>query len=137
MINEKVKNILREAKTIAVVGASSNKYKDSNMVARFLSMKGYEIIPVNPSHPEVLGRRSYPKVSDIAKKVDIINIFRPSAECADIVEESLALFPRLIWMQKGIKDRDAYRIASSNRIMIIMDRCIKTAIQRSRIRESS
>ncbi len=130
MIDKKIVKILLGSKTIAVVGCSSKYAKDSNKVARFLIKMGYEIIPVNPYHNHILGLKAYKKIKDIKKQVEIINIFRPGPECADIVRDSMVLKPHLIWMQVGIVNLKAKNIAVANETCIIMNKCIKLEIEK-------
>lgn len=130
MISKNIAKILLESKTIAAVGCSSDIAKDSNKTARFLISRGYEIIPVNPYRDHVLGLKTAGRIGDIKKQIDIINIFRPSPECAEIVQEAMVLSPHLIWMQIGIIDYEAKNIAVAHETCIIMDKCIKVEIKK-------
>jgi uncharacterized protein len=137
MIDKNIEEILFKANTIAIVGCSSNRHKDSNRVARFLQEIGYEIIPVNPNHDHILGVKTYQKVGDIEKKIDIVNIFRPGPECTDIVRECLVLRPNLIWMQSGIINVEAQNIAVAHKTCVIMDKCIKVEIKKLKYKHES
>ncbi len=116
--------ILRNAKTIAVVGLSSNPMRDSYRVSGYMQDAGYRIIPVNPQETEVLGERSYPNLTAIPEPVDIVNVFRRSEFVAGIVDESIAIQAKAIWMQLGIIDEAAAAKAQSAGLSVIMDRCI-------------
>ena len=124
--------VLRHCRTVAVVGLSSNPYKDSHIVAHHLSRHQYEVIPVNPTATEVLGRSAYPSLAalprELADGVDLVLIFRPSAEVPEIVAAALAHLPRLkaVWTQKGIVDDGAAAQARSRGVVVVQDRCIRT-----------
>ena len=95
---KKIKQILQNAKTIAVVGLSRKRHRDSYRVAEYLQQSGYRIIPVNPSlREEVLGEKPYPNLSAVPIPIDIVNIFRKSEDVPPIVEEALSLAPQCIW----------------------------------------
>lgn len=124
--------LLETCRTIAVVGVSSHPFKDSHIVAHHLLREGYEMVPVNPHAPAVLGRPAYPSLAalpdDVAARVDLVVIFRPSAEVPGLVEQALARLPHLkgIWTQKGIvHDGAAARVREAG-LVSIQDRCIRT-----------
>ncbi|WP_031513511.1 CoA-binding protein [Desulfofalx alkaliphila] len=120
-----IKNLLQEARTIAVVGLSDKPERDSHMVAKYLQEKGYRIIPVNPKLDSVLGEKAYKKVSEIPDPIDIVNVFRRSIDTPPVVEDSLAKKPKAVWLQLGIQNDEAAKIAQDNKITMIMNRCIK------------
>ncbi|MEW6294713.1 MAG: CoA-binding protein [Candidatus Diapherotrites archaeon] len=125
MINDKqIIEILKESKAIAVVGCSRDPEKDAHKVPKYLKEHGYKIVPVNPFADEILGERVYKTISEIKEPIDIIDIFRPSAECFQIVKEALELKPKVIWMQLEIKNMEAARLAEGSGIKVIMDKCI-------------
>ena len=99
--------ILREAKTIAVVGATSTPNRPGNVAPKFLLDHGYNVIPVNPNEMEVLGRKAYPGLADIPEKVDIVSIFRRSEAVPPIVEESIRIGASVVWMQEGVEHEEA------------------------------
>jgi uncharacterized protein len=119
------KKLLEESKVVAIVGLSENEQKPSNAVARYLKGVGYRIIPVNLTREEILGERSYKKLSDIADTIDIVDIFMRSENVLPIVEEAVKLRPRAIWLQLGIANEDARRLAENAGIFFIQDRCMK------------
>ncbi|MCL0032483.1 CoA-binding protein [Peptococcaceae bacterium] len=125
--DEEIKELLKQARVIAVVGLSDKPERDSHKVAKYLQERGYRIIPVNPKLDSVLGEKAYKKVSDIPDEIniDILNVFRRSIDTPPVVEDSISKKPKAIWLQLGIKNDDAAKIAQDNNITIIMDRCIK------------
>ena len=121
---ERIIDLLKTSKTIAVVGISTDPEKYAHKVPRYLKSKGYKIIPVNPYEDEVLGEKSFKTLKDIKETVDIIDIFRPGDEVYEIVRQAIHLKPRAIWMQEGVRNFKAKRLAEKNNIFVIMDRCI-------------
>ena len=122
--------ILRDSRTIAVVGCSRDHAKAAHTVPKYLQEHGYRIIPVNPIAEEILGERAYSCLSDIKVPIDIVDIFRPSSETYGIVAEAVKLKPKLIWLQLGILDESARKLSESNGIHYVEDRCIKLEHQR-------
>lgn len=129
-----LKDILKRTRRIAVVGVSMNPVRPSYYVARYLSLKGFTVIPVNPGHAgEVLfGQTVLAQLSDIAGGVDMVDIFRRSDHVPPIVEEALALFPDLqtIWMQIGVENAAAAEMARARGVDVVMNRCPKIEYQR-------
>jgi predicted CoA-binding protein len=119
-----INRILDECRTIAVVGLSSNPYRASYGVARYLQQRGYRIIPVNPNEREALGEPAYPSLADVPEKFDLVDIFRRSEEAGKHVDEAIKLGARAVWMQEGVIDRNAAERALSAGLMVVMDRCI-------------
>ncbi len=118
-------------KNIAVVGMSPNEGKPSNYVPKYLIEKGYNVIPVNPIYGEILGNKSYPKVSDIPHQVDIVDIFRKSDDVLPVVQDTiLKSGVKVIWMQLGIYNKEAKEIAEKKDISVIYNRCILKEHQR-------
>ena len=112
-------------KNIAVVGMSRDPVKAAHFVPKYMIEKGYNIIPVNPLANEILGRRTYSKVSDIESQVDIIDVFRPSEDVYSVVEDSIKKpGVRVIWLQEGIHNTDAEKIALDNKINVVFNRCL-------------
>ena len=120
-----VEQLLRCAKTIAMVGLSPKENRPSNMVGRYLLSVGYTIFPVNPGHTEILGQPCYAQLSAIPATIDIVDIFRRSEDVLPIVEEAVKLGAGAIWMQLGIINLEAAEFARRNGLAVIMDRCIK------------
>ena len=118
-------------KNIAVVGMSPTEGKPSNYVPKYLIEKGYNVMPVNPFYDEILGNKSYPKVSDIPHQVDIVDIFRKSEDVLPVVQDAILKNGiKVIWMQLGIYNREAKEIAEKRDIGVIYDRCILKEHQR-------
>lgn len=125
MINDdKLMKILKEYNSIAVVGCSRDPKKAAYKVPKYLKEHGYEIIPVNPYADEILEEKVYKTLSEIEVPVDIIDIFRPSEECLEVVREAIKLKPKVIWMQLGIINMEAAKLAEKYGIKVIMDKCI-------------
>jgi uncharacterized protein len=112
-------------KNIAVVGMSRDPVKAAHFVPEYMIERGYNIIPVNPSANEILGRRTYSKVSDIKSQVDIIDVFRPSEDVYSVVEDSVKKpGVKVIWLQEGIHNAEAEKMALDNKINVVFNRCI-------------
>lgn len=112
-------------KNIAVVGMSRDPVKAAHFVPKYMIERGYNIIPVNPSANEILGKRTYAKVSDIKPQVDIIDVFRPSEDVYSVVEDSVKKpSVKVIWLQEGIHNAEAEKMALDNKINVVFNRCI-------------
>jgi len=112
-------------KNIAVVGMSRDPVKAAHFVPKYMIERGYNILPVNPSTNEILGKRTYAKVSDIKSQVDIIDIFRPSEDVYSVVEDSVKKpGVKVIWLQEGIHNAEAEKMALDNKINVVFNRCI-------------
>lgn len=122
--------LLRQARTIAVVGLSNNPMRASLGVARFLQRNGYRVIPVNPNETEVLGERAYASVRDVPYEIDIVNVFRRPDRVPEVVEDALQKGTRCIWMQEGVINHAAARRAEAAGIPVVMDRCILKELAR-------
>jgi predicted CoA-binding protein len=112
-------------RNIAVVGMSRDPAKPAHLVPKYMMERGYNIIPVNPIASEILGRRTYYYVSDIKSQIDIIDVFRPSKDVYPVVEDSIKK-PGItvIWLQEGIHNVEAEKIALDNKIDVVFNRCI-------------
>jgi predicted CoA-binding protein len=122
--DDKIKRILKENKTIAVVGCSRNPQKAAHTVPKYMKEHGYKILPVNPFADQILEEKVHKSLSEITESIDIVNIFRPSEQCLEVVKEAVNLKPKVVWMQLGIKNEEAAQLAEKNGIEVIMDRCI-------------
>ena len=127
-----VRRILAERRTVAVVGLSPKSDRPSHQVARSLQEDGYRIIPINPSCAEVLGEPSYPDLRSVPVPIDIVDIFRRSEEVEPIVREAIAVGATLIWMQQGIVNNAAARLAEEAGLAVVMDRCLKIELEHLR-----
>jgi uncharacterized protein len=122
--DEEIRNIYN-FKNIAVVGMSRDPSKAAHFVPKYMIERGFNVIPVNPSAVEILGRRTYSRVSDIKSQVDILDVFRPSEDVCPIVEDSIRKRGiRVIWLQEGIHNSDAEKICRDNNIEFVFNRCI-------------
>jgi len=125
-----ITEILSSAKAVAVVGLSSRPYRASYGVAETLQHSGYRIFPVNPNETEVLAEKSYARLEDIPKKVDIVDIFPRSEFVSDIVDAAIRIGARAIWMQEGVEDERAAERARRAGLFVIMDNCIAKEIHK-------
>jgi len=128
--DDRIKQILRQSKTIAIVGLSDKPHRDSYMVAKYMMEHGYKIIPVNPRAREVLGQKAYASLLEVPGKIDIVNVFRRSEQVLPVVEEALLKQPGAIWLQLGIQNEEGAQLAVAHGIAMIMDKCIKVEHQR-------
>jgi uncharacterized protein len=128
--------ILKEYKTIAVVGLSSNPMRPSHGVTEYMQSEGYRIIPVNPNETEVLGEKSYARLEDVPEKIDIVNVFRRAEEVPPVVESAIRMGAKVVWMQSGIANDEAAEKARAAGLVAIEDACIFVEHQR-RARELS
>jgi predicted CoA-binding protein len=121
---DRITQLLQQAKTIAVVGLSDNPMRTSYDVSEYMQRQGYHIIPVNPAIASALGEKSYPALSDVPGKIDIVNVFRRSVFVPDIVDEVIRLKLPALWLQEGVVDEEAAEKARQAGIFVVMDRCI-------------
>jgi len=122
---ETIERIFETCRTIAVVGLSS-KPRPSKMVAEYMQRKGYKIVPVNPREREVLGEKSYGGLKEAKAatgEIDLVNVFRRSAEAGAVVDEAIAIGARAVWLQDGVIDEAAAKRALDAGLMVVMDRC--------------
>jgi len=121
---EVVDEILEKTKTIAVVGISNKPHRPSYGVSAQMQRRGYRIVPVNPVLKEVLGETCYPSLKDIPFPVDMVNVFRASEFVPKIVEETIAIGAKYLWLQEGVTHPEAIAHAEANGIKVVADRCI-------------
>jgi predicted CoA-binding protein len=120
-----LRRVLRESRTIAVVGLSADWYRPSYFAAKYMQEHGYRIIPVNPKYPEILGEKSYPSLSAIPEPVDLVDVFRKPADTPAIAEEAVAIGAKVLWLQIGVINDEARQIAENAGLTVVMDRCVK------------
>ena len=114
-----------DLKNIAVVGMSKNEGKPAHFVPKYLIERGYNVIPVNPTITEVLGRKSYPSIADISEDVDVVDVFRRSEDVPVVVMDAMKKKGiKVIWMQEGIYNEEAERKAKENGIDVVYNRCM-------------
>jgi predicted CoA-binding protein len=116
--------ILKNYKTIAVVGLSSNQARPSYGVTEYMQSAGYRIIPVNPNETEVLGEKSYARLENVPEKVEIVNVFRRAEDVPPVVESAIEVGARVVWMQQGIENAEAAERARAAGLIVIEDACI-------------
>jgi predicted CoA-binding protein len=126
---EAIRRLLLGVKTIAMPGCSPKPDRDSNQIAAFLIGKGYDVIPVNPAVPEILGRKSFPDLKSIGRKVDLVNVFRSPEHVPPIADEAIAVKAEGLWLQSGIAHDAAAKKASDAGLYVVQDRCIRTLWQ--------
>lgn len=129
-----LRNLLNDVKTVAVVGISSNPVRPSYFVARYLGLKGYRVIPINPglAGQELFGEAVYPDLASVPDEVDMVDIFRRSEAVPSIVEEALERWPNLkaIWMQIGVESAEGRAMAEARGVRVVENRCPKIEYQR-------
>ena len=126
-MNEKIKNILSKYKTIAMVGVSKDDKKPSTIVMKYMQEYGFKVIPVNPSAKgeKILGEKVFEKLEDIKVSIDIVDVFRPSAEVLNFAEEAVKIGAKVLWLQLGIRSEEARELVELNNIDYIENRCTK------------
>jgi len=122
--DEDIADILRRYRRVAVVGLSKDPAKASHRVAAYLIENGYDVVPVNPSCDEVLGRRCHPDLRSVPGRIDVVDIFRPAADVPPIVADAIAIGARAVWMQQGIVNNEAAERAASAGLRVVMNRCM-------------
>ena len=120
-----LRRILKENHTIAIVGLSADWYRPSYFAAKYMQEHGFKIIPVNPKYTEILGEKCYPDLKSIPEKVDMVDVFRKSADCAPIAKEAVAIGAKVLWLQLGVENDEAKAIAESGGVEFVENRCVK------------
>jgi predicted CoA-binding protein len=122
--DNELKTLLTNAKTIAMVGASSDPAKPSNGIMRQLQRAGYKVIPVNPKETDVLGERSYASLIDIPEPVDIVDVFRRAEDTPPIADDAIKMGAKALWLQLGITNEDTAERATKGGLTVVMNKCI-------------
>jgi len=120
-----LRRILRDCRTIAVVGLSAEWHRPSYFAAKYMQQHGYRIVPVNPRYDEVLGERCYPSLVDIPHRVDLVDVFRRSEDVPPIARQAVEIRAKCLWQQIGVKSPEADRIARAAGLDSVLDRCVK------------
>jgi len=128
--DEKIRAMLEQAGTIAIVGLSPKVERDSNMVARYLKAKGYRVVPIRPGQKEILGEKAYASLDGLEESVDIVNVFRNPGQIVPHAHEAIRIKPRVFWMQLGIENQEAAELLAARGIDVVMNRCIKVEYER-------
>ena len=119
-----IPDVLRESRTIAVVGLSNRRMRPSYGVSQYMQSAGYRIIPVNPNETEVLGEKAYARLEDIPEPVDIVDVFRRSEYVPEIVESAIQIGAKTVWLQEGVNHEEAVQRAREAGLSVVVDRCI-------------
>lgn len=120
-----LRQVLKDNRTIAVVGLSADWNRPSYFAAKYMQERGYRIIPVNPKYPEILGEKCYPDLKSIPEPVDIVDVFRKPEDCTPIAREAVAIGAKVLWLQLGVVNEEARQIAEAAGLTVIEDRCVK------------
>lgn len=126
--------LLQRSRTIAVVGFSSNPAKPSHSAPMELVRRGWTVVPVNPNETEVAGMTAYPTLADVPVPVDLVDVFRPSAEAAEVTRQSVAIGAGAVWLQLGITSTEARAIAQDAGIAFVEDACAGALAARHTLR---
>ena len=123
--SDKIRRILRNSRTLAVVGLSAQWHRPSHFAAKYMQEHGYRVIPVNPMYDEILGEKCYKSLRDIPEKVDVVDCFRKSAEIPSLADDAIAIGAKVLWMQLGVANPAARAKAEAAGLEVVEDRCVK------------
>jgi len=127
-----IRQLLADARTIAVVGASPKPFRDSGAIAEYLSRQGYTVYPVNPKYTEILGMTCYPSLRSIPEPADIVDVFRNPDDLDDVIEDAIFSNAKSVWLQLNVVNEPVARKAEAAGLRVVMDRCI--AVEHRRLR---
>ncbi len=130
MTDERIKSILQESKRIAVVGISKNQERPSYHVSEYLKDQGYELFFVNPTADEIMGQKVYASLGDIPVSIDVVDVFRKPEDVQPIAREAVEIGAKVLWLQEGIVNAEAEKLAREAGLEVIMDRCMLKEHQR-------
>jgi predicted CoA-binding protein len=120
-----LRRILRECRTIAVVGLSADWFRPSYFAAKYMQEHGYRVVPVNPRYGEILGEKCYASLREVPEKIDLVDVFRKSADVMPIAEDAIAVGAKVFWQQLGVTNEAAAARARAAGLEAVMDRCVK------------
>jgi predicted CoA-binding protein len=120
-----LRRVLRETRTLAIVGLSADWYRPSHFVAKYMKEHGYQVVPVNPKYEQILGEKCYPDLRSIPQPVDMVDVFRKPADCVPIASDAVQIGAKFLWLQIGVVNEEARRIAEAAGLTVIMNRCVK------------
>jgi uncharacterized protein len=120
-----IQRVLHHAKTVAIVGLSKNELRASYFVAYYLARHGYNVIPVNPREPQILGQKSFTSLLDVPVPIDVVNVFRAPDALPDIAADAVKIHAGTMWCQYNVINEEGARIAEAGGVSVVMDRCIK------------
>jgi len=131
-VDDKIKEILSNYKTIAMVGVSKDEKKPSTIVMKYMQKYGFKVIPVNPrvKGEKILGEQVYAKLEDIKIPIEIVNVFRPSKEAINFARDAVKIDAKVLWLQLGIRCKEAKALVENNQIQYIENRCTKMEYQK-------
>src|SRR3954453_21154235 len=135
--DSELKQLLIDATTIAIVGASGNPDKASYGIMQKLQHAGYKVIPVNPREPEILGERAYPSLIDVPEKIDIVDVFRRAEDTPSIADDAVKIGAKALWLQSGISNEETAKRAEAGGLQVVMDACIGATHSMLRIPKKS
>jgi uncharacterized protein len=121
---------LLQAKRIAVVGITDDPSRPSHYVSDYLISQGKDVIPVNPNHTEILGRKCYPSLRDVPGQIDLVDVFRRPGFCADVVRDAIAVGAKGVWLQSGIISDESQQLAKEAGILFVQNRCLMVELSR-------
>jgi predicted CoA-binding protein len=122
---ETLRRILATTRVIAVVGLSAEWHRPSHFAAKYMQEHGYRIVPVNPKYDEILGERCYRSLEDIREEIDMVDVFRRTADVLPIARAAIAIGAKVLWQQLGVVNEEADRLAREHGLDSVMDRCVK------------
>jgi predicted CoA-binding protein len=131
--HSEIADILQKYKTVAVIGMSKNPEKDAYTIPEYLIKNGFNVIPVNPTADEILGRKSYKRLSDVPDKIDIVDVFRPSEDIPNYVEDVIKVKPNVFWEQLGIHNPEAEDKIAAAGIKVVYDHCMMQELRKTRM----
>jgi predicted CoA-binding protein len=120
-----LRRILKECRVLAVVGLSAQWHRPSHFAAKYMLEHGYRVIPVNPQYREVLGQKCYASLREIPEKVDLVDVFRKTADVLPVARDAVAIGARVFWQQLGVRNEEAAALAQAAGLDSVMDRCVK------------
>ena len=120
-----LRRILKDCRTLAVVGLSAEWHRPSYFAAKYMQEHGYRVIPVNPKYAEILGEKCYPSLPDIPQPVDIVDVFRKTADVMPIAEDAIKIGAKVLWQQLGVRNEEAAAKARAAGLQTVLDRCVK------------
>ena len=123
--DQMMKDILLSAKTVASVGLSSNRMKESYGIVEYLKGQGYHIVPVNPTAAEILGEKAYPDLESVPEEIDVVQVFRRPEDVPPVVDSAIKVSAKVVWMQLDVVNEEAAKKAVDAGLMVVMDKCIK------------
>jgi len=120
-----LRRVLRESRTLAIVGLSADWYRPSYFAAKYMKEHGFRVIPVNPKYTQILGEKCYPDLQSIPESVDLVDVFRKPADCVPVAHGAVAIGAKVLWLQIGVINDGAKQIAEEAGLTVVMNHCVK------------